>query len=191
MKLRDEIEVAFGLNIRDDFYDKLHDKLGLDELMGEAEVMMNTKTDTLGDVVYERVLPNGYFADKLEISLDDLICGDGFTIKFNKDDSNEYIKYNMGEIFGFIRDDYGTYNLNGSSTGTFSIDYVTKEEKNKADLEHRACIPSYKSETIDVSNLQEQMLDFAVSIAKNGTEAIKNMTNVLNASQEYKAVQQK
>ena len=68
MKLRDEIEVAFGLNIRDDFYDKLHDKLGLDELMGEAEVMMNTKTDTLGDVVYERVLPNGYFADKIKIT---------------------------------------------------------------------------------------------------------------------------
>lgn len=190
MKLRDEIEVAFGLNIRDDFYDKLHDKLGLDELMGESEVMMNTKTDTLGDVVYQRVLPNGYFADKIKITIEDLVADDGFEIEFNQN-SNEYVKYGMGNINGFVNDEYGTYNLYGTNTGRFWVDYVTKEEKNKAALENRQCIPSYKSETIDVSNQHDQMLDFAVSIAKNGTEAIKNMTNVLNASQEYKAVQQK
>ena len=49
MKLRDEIEVAFGLNIGDDFYDKLHDKLGLDELMGEFRKMIAQIQDATGD----------------------------------------------------------------------------------------------------------------------------------------------
>ena len=198
MSLAKEVEIVFKDSFNNEFLNEIQERLQIKNSESMEEIKANITNrngqkmseeeikNGMLDVVYSKNLPENCAAKKIFFDFDNGISGKGFGLSFNG--NCEYLDYDDGIVNGSILDEaggrYGIYCIDDKSL--FWIDYTTLDEQIEASKEKRNSVPLFKTNAINVNSEENQMLDFAIKVAKEGSAAVEEMTKILNNTQENK-----
>ena len=200
MSLAKEVGMVFEDSFNNEFLNEIQERLQIKNSESMEEIKANI-TDYNGqkmseeeiknrmlDVVYSKNLPENCAAKKIFFDAGSAIFSKGFELSFGANDG--YLEYVDGIVNGSVRDEAGgRYNIHCTSDKSlFWIDYTTLDEQIEASKEKRNSVPLFKTNAINVNSEENQMLDFAINVAKEGSVAIEKMTKILNDTQNSKKI---
>ena len=198
MSLAKEVGMVFKDSFNNEFLNEIQERLQIKNSESMEEIKANITNHNgqkmseeeikngMLDVVYSKNLPENCAAKKIFFDAESAISSKGFGLSFGANDG--YLKYDDGIVNGSVPDEaggrYGIYCTSDKSL--FWIDYTTLDEQIEASKEKRNSVPLFKTNAINVNSEENQMLDFAIKVAKEGPIAVEEMTKILYNTQENK-----
>lgn len=199
MSFKEEMEIVFNDKYNnEEFFNTIQQNMQIKLSSSMEELRNKTRNYSSGqiptkeefesedrDLVYHAQLPENYAAKELVMEWNNM--GNGFTLYFNNtEQTKEYVSYDFGHVDGNIYDELGIYSIRSTSQDNFWIEYTTYEELMSAQSEERDAIPSEKTETINIKESTDEMLNFAMQIGIKGPEPVRIMMDYINQLQENK-----
>ena len=200
MSLAKEVGMVFKDSFNNEFLNEIQERLQIKNSESMEEIKANITNHNgqkmseeeikngMLDVVYSKNLPENCAAKKIFFDAESAISRKGFGLSFGANAG--YLKYEDGIVNGSVQDEaggrYDIHCINDKSL--FWIDYTTLDEQIEASKEKRNSVPLFKTNAINVNSEENQMLDFAIKVAKEGSVAIEKMTKILNDTQNSKKI---